>query len=87
VPGSAFGPQRGHEGGGEGAPGKKISGGAHLIGACQGAVGRRDAVAVDVCGAGTVVANDGALALHHGEGESEVRWVEIDGETARSVAH
>jgi hypothetical protein len=25
-------------------------------------------------GAGTVVTDDGALALHHGEGESEVRW-------------
>jgi hypothetical protein len=33
-----------------------------------------DAVAVDGGGAGTVVANDEALALHHGEGESEVRW-------------
>jgi hypothetical protein len=39
-----------------------------------GAVGRRGAVAVDGGGAGTVVADDGALALHHGVGESEVRW-------------
>jgi hypothetical protein len=39
-----------------------------------GAVGRCSAVAVDIGGAGTVVADDGALALHHGEGESEVRW-------------
>jgi hypothetical protein len=23
---------------------------------------------------GTVVTDDGALALHHGEGEGEVRW-------------
>jgi hypothetical protein len=40
----------------------------------QGAVGRRGAVAVDGSGAGTVVTDDGALALHHREGESEVRW-------------
>jgi hypothetical protein len=39
-----------------------------------GAVGLRGAVAVDGSGAGTVVADDGALALHHGEGKSEVRW-------------
>jgi hypothetical protein len=39
-----------------------------------GAVGRRGAVAVDGGGAGTVVANDGALALHHRGRESEVRW-------------
>jgi hypothetical protein len=66
---------RGHECGGEGAAGKKISSGAHPIGgAWGGAVGRRGAVAVDGGGAGTVVADDGALALHHGEGESEVRW-------------
>jgi hypothetical protein len=32
------------------------------------------AVAVDGGGAGTVVTDDGALALHHGDGESEVRW-------------
>jgi hypothetical protein len=37
-------------------------------------VGRRSAVAVDGGGAGTVVADDGALALHHEVGESEVRW-------------
>jgi hypothetical protein len=52
------------------APGKKINGGAHPIGgASGGAVGRRDAVAVNGSGVGTVVADDGALALHHGEGE------------------
>jgi hypothetical protein len=39
-----------------------------------GAVGQCGAVAVDGGGAGTVVADDRALALHHGEGESEVRW-------------
>jgi hypothetical protein len=39
-----------------------------------GAVGRRGMMAVDGGGAGTVVVDDGALALHHGEGESEVRW-------------
>jgi hypothetical protein len=39
-----------------------------------GAVGRRGAVAVDGGGAGMVVTDDGTLALHHGEGESEVRW-------------
>jgi hypothetical protein len=39
-----------------------------------GGVGRRGAMAVDGGGASTVVADDGALALHHGEGESEVRW-------------
>jgi hypothetical protein len=38
-----------------------------------GAVGRHNAVAVNGGGVGTVVTNDGALALHHGEGESEVR--------------
>jgi hypothetical protein len=37
------------------------------------AVGRHSAVVVDGGGVGTVVTNDGALALHHGEGESEVR--------------
>jgi hypothetical protein len=59
------------------APGKKISGGAHPIGGASGgggAVRRRGTVAVGDGGAGTVVADDGALALHHGEGESEVRW-------------
>jgi hypothetical protein len=40
----------------------------------RGVVGRRGAVAVDGGGAGTVVANDGALALHHRGRESEVRW-------------
>jgi hypothetical protein len=67
---------RGHEGGGEGAPGRKIGGGAHPIGGASGggAVGRHSMVAVDGGGAGTVVTDDGALALHHGEGESEVRW-------------
>jgi hypothetical protein len=57
------------------APGKKIGGGAHPIGgASGGAVGRRGAVAVNGGGAGMVVADDGALAQHHGEGESEVTW-------------
>jgi hypothetical protein len=36
-----------------------------------GAVGRRSAVAIDGGGVGTVVADDGALALHHGERERE----------------
>jgi hypothetical protein len=40
----------------------------------RGVVGRRGAVAVDGGGAGTVVADNGALALHYGEGGSEVRW-------------
>jgi hypothetical protein len=40
----------------------------------RGAVGWHDAVAVNGGGAGTMVADDGALALHHVEGESEVRW-------------
>jgi hypothetical protein len=31
-------------------------------------------VAVDGGGAGTMVTNNGTLALHHGERESEVRW-------------
>jgi hypothetical protein len=35
---------------------------------------RRNMVVVVCGGAGTVVTDDGALALHHGEGESEVRW-------------
>jgi hypothetical protein len=39
-----------------------------------GAVGRRGAVAIDGGGAGTVVIDDGTLALHHGEGGSGVRW-------------
>jgi hypothetical protein len=39
-----------------------------------GAVERRSEVAVNSSGEGTVVIDDGALALHHGEGESEVRW-------------
>jgi hypothetical protein len=57
------------------APGKKIGGGAHPIGgASGGAVGQCGAVAVDGGGAGTVVADDRALAQHHGEGEREVRW-------------
>jgi hypothetical protein len=57
-------------------PGKKIDGGAHPIRDASGggAVGWHDAVAVNGGGAGTVVADDGALALHHVEGESEVRW-------------
>jgi hypothetical protein len=38
------------------------------------AVGWRGAVAVDGGGAGTVVADNKALAQHHGEGEKEVRW-------------
>jgi hypothetical protein len=37
------------------------------------AVGQRDVVVVDGGGAGTMVADDGALARHHGEGEREVR--------------
>jgi hypothetical protein len=58
------------------ASGKKIGGGAHPIGGASGggAVGRHGVVAVDDGGAGTVVTDDGALALHHREGESEVRW-------------
>jgi hypothetical protein len=40
-----------------------------------------DAVTVDGGGAGTMVADDGALAVHHGEGGGEVRW------TARSATH
>jgi hypothetical protein len=39
-----------------------------------GAVGRCGVVAVDSGGAGMVVTDGWALALHHGEGESEVRW-------------
>jgi hypothetical protein len=39
-----------------------------------GAVGQWGAVAVGGGGVGTLVADDGALALHNGEGESEVRW-------------
>jgi hypothetical protein len=46
-------------------PGKKIGGGAHPIDGASGGGGS---------GAGTVVTDDGTLALHHGEGESEVRW-------------
>jgi hypothetical protein len=66
---------RGHRGGGEGAPGKKIGGGAHPIGGASGGGGQWcGAVAVDGGGAGTVVTDDGALALHHGDGESEVSW-------------
>jgi predicted Rossmann-fold nucleotide-binding protein len=38
------------------------------------AVGQRGVVVVDGGGAGTMVADDGALARHHGEGEREVRW-------------
>jgi hypothetical protein len=57
------------------APGKKIGGEAYPIDdASRGAVGRCGAVAVDGGGAGTVVTDDGALALHPGERESEVRW-------------
>jgi hypothetical protein len=73
----AAGSGRGHIGGGEGAPGKKIGSGAHPISGTSrggGSVGRRGMMAVDGGGAGTVVVDDGALALHHGEGESEVRW-------------
>jgi hypothetical protein len=36
--------------------------------------GRRGVVAVDGGGAGAVVADDRALALHHGGREREVRW-------------
>jgi hypothetical protein len=53
-----------HRWGPEVAPGKKIGGGAHPIGGASG--GRH--------WYGAVVTDDGALALHHGEGESEVRW-------------
>jgi hypothetical protein len=35
---------------------------------------RRGTVAINGDGAGTMVADDGALALPHGEGKSEVRW-------------
>jgi hypothetical protein len=37
-------------------------------------VGRCGVVAVNGGGAGTVVTDDGALAVHHGVGEREVRW-------------
>jgi hypothetical protein len=44
----------------------------------QGGAGQEDrwlgAVAADGGGAGTVVADDGALALHPRERESEVNW-------------
>jgi hypothetical protein len=57
--------------------GSRGSTGAHPIGSTSGGgggVGRRGTVTVDGGGAGMVVADDGALALHHGEGESEVTW-------------
>jgi hypothetical protein len=57
------------------APGKKIGGGAHPIG---GASGWASGTARHGGGrqrwSGTVVTDDGALALHYGEEESEVRW-------------
>jgi hypothetical protein len=66
---------RGHEGGGEGAVARRLAAGfTQSVARRGGAVGQHSAVAVDGGGAGTVVADDGALALHHGEGESEVRW-------------
>jgi hypothetical protein len=56
-------------------PGKKIGGGAHPnSNASVGAVGWRGAVADDGGEAGSVATDDGALALHHGEREREVRW-------------
>jgi hypothetical protein len=67
------------------APGKKIGGRAHPIGGVSG--GGQWGGAVDGGGAGMVVTDDEALALYPGEGESEVRWVKIDRETARSAAH
>jgi hypothetical protein len=53
------------------APGKKIGGGAHPIGGASGGGGGQwdGAVAFDSGGVGMMVANDGALALHHGERE------------------
>jgi hypothetical protein len=54
-----------------GVPGRRW---ARRLAAHWGAVGRRGAVAVDGDRVGTMIADDGALALHHGEGESEVRW-------------
>jgi hypothetical protein len=72
---------RGHEGGGEGALGQKIRGGANPNSARVGwAVGRCGAVAVDSGEAGSVVANDGALALHHGERERYVWGSRMMGE-------
>jgi hypothetical protein len=63
-----WGRGRGHEGGGEGALGKKIKGGAHPNSGAS--VGRRSVVAFDGGEAASVVTDDGALALHHG-GERE----------------
>jgi hypothetical protein len=49
--------------------GKEIRGGAHPSSGAS--VGRRGVVAFDGGGACTVVADDVALALHHGERERE----------------
>jgi hypothetical protein len=58
-----WGRGRGHGGGGEGALGKKIEGGA--LPNRGASVGRHGAVAVDGGEAGSVVIDDGALALYH----------------------
>jgi hypothetical protein len=54
------------------APGKKSRGGAHRGGrASVGWQGAAGAVAVDGGEAGSAVADDGAIALHHGGRERE----------------
>jgi hypothetical protein len=52
--------------------GKNFGGGTHPNSGAS--VGWCGVVAVDGSEAGSVATDDGALALHHGEREREVRW-------------